>query len=151
MPSCSHVRVISNKGVNTVPKAVLVWPALRYILDTDQYRCTVSGLSLLYIYIYVCVCVCMYMYVCVYIIINIKVYHKTFHQFRTNYSWFQTLVTIKRKKKKTHNIKNRKLKSYRLVLPEISRYGRYGRYLNRYEMLIFQYRYIYWYDTYQPV
>ena len=88
MPSCSHVRVISNKGVNTVPKAVLVWPALRYILDTDQYRCTVSGLSLLYIYIYVCVCVCMYMYVCVYIIINIKVYHKTFHQFRTNYSWF---------------------------------------------------------------
>ena len=29
------------------------------------------------------------MYVCVYIyiIINIKVYHKTFPQFRTNYSW----------------------------------------------------------------
>ena len=70
MPSCSHVKVISNKGVNTVPKAVPVWPALRYILDTDQYRCTVSGLSLLYIYIYiyVCVCVCMYMYVCVYIL-----------------------------------------------------------------------------------
>ena len=80
----SHVKVISNKGVNTVPKAVPVWPALRYILDTDQYRCTVSGLSLLYIYIYIY----MYMYVCVYIIINIKVYHKTFHQFRTNYSWF---------------------------------------------------------------
>ena len=144
MPSCSHVKVISNKGVNTVPKAVPVWPALRYILDNDQYRYTVSGLSLLYIYIYVCICVC------VYIIINIKVYHKTFHQFRTNYSWFQTLVSIKRKKKK-HNIKNRKLKSYRLVLSEISRYGRYGRYLNQYEMLIFQYRYIYWYATYQPV
>ena len=26
--------------------------------------------------------------VCVYIIINIKVYHKTFPQFRINYSWF---------------------------------------------------------------
>ena len=40
------------------------------------------------------------MYVCVYIyiIINIKVYHKTFPQFRTNYSWFYTLVSIKRKK-----------------------------------------------------
>ena len=147
MPSRSHVRVISNKGVNTVSKVVPIWPALRYILDTDQYRCTVLGLSLLYIYIYIYIYVCIC--VCVYIIINIKVYHKTFHQFRTNYSWFQTLVSIKRKKK--HNIKNRKLKSYRLVLPEISRYGRNGRYLNRYEMLIFQYRYIYWYATYQPV
>ena len=34
--------------------------------------------DILYIYMYVC------MYVC--IIINIKVYHKTFPQFRTNYS-----------------------------------------------------------------
>ena len=81
MPSRSHVRVISNKGVNTVSKAVPVWPALRYILDTDQYRCTVLGLSLLYIYIYMYV----YLFVCLYIIINIKVYHKTFNQFRTNY------------------------------------------------------------------
>ena len=32
--------------------------------------------------------VCMYVCVCVYIIINIKVYHKKFPQFRTNYSWF---------------------------------------------------------------
>ena len=37
-----------------------------------------------YIYIYMYVCVCVY----IYIIINIKVYHKTFPQFRTNYSWF---------------------------------------------------------------
>ena len=43
----------------------------------------------------VCVCVC----VCVCIIINIKVYHKTFSQFKTNYSWFYTLVSIKWKKK----------------------------------------------------
>ena len=43
--------------------------------------------------------VCVYIYI--YIIINIKVYHKTFPQFRTNYSWFQTLVSIKRKKKNT--------------------------------------------------
>ena len=53
---------------------------------------------------YVCVCVC----VCVGVIINIKVYHKTFPLFKTNYSWFKTLVSIKRRKKK-HNIKNRKL------------------------------------------
>ena len=52
--------------------------------------------------------------VCIYIIINIKVYHKTFPQFRTNYSWFYTLVSIKKKKK--HNIKNRKLKSYHCIL-----------------------------------
>ena len=58
----------------------------------------------IYIYIYMYVCVC------VYIIINIKVYHKTFPQFRTNYSWFYTLVSIKREKK------NRKLKSYHCIL-----------------------------------
>ena len=64
------------------------------------------------IYIYICmyVCVC----VCVCVLINIKVYHKIFSQFRTNYSWFQTLISIKRKKK--HNIKNRKLKSYHCIL-----------------------------------
>ena len=56
------------------------------------------------------VCMCVY----IYIIINIKVYHKTFPQFGTNYSWFKTLVSIKRKKK--HNIKNRKLKSYHCIL-----------------------------------
>ena len=32
-------------------------------------------------------------------------YHKTLSQFRTNYSWFWTLASTKRKK---HNIKNRK-------------------------------------------
>ena len=36
----------------------------------------------MYVCIYECVCVC----VCVCIIINIKVYHKTFSQFKTNYS-----------------------------------------------------------------
>ena len=61
----------------------------------------------IYIYIYTCVCVC--------IIINIKVCNKTFPQFRTNYSWFWTLVSIKRKRKK-HNIKNRKFKSYYCIL-----------------------------------
>ena len=40
------------------------------------------------------------------VLINIKVYHKTLPQFRTNYSWFYILASIKRKKK--HNIKNRK-------------------------------------------
>ena len=38
------------------------------------------------------------MYVCVCVIINIKFYHKTLPQFKTNYSWF-TLVSIKYKKK----------------------------------------------------
>ena len=40
------------------------------------------------------------------VLINIKVYHKTLPQFRTNYSWFYILASIKRKKK--HNIKNKK-------------------------------------------
>ena len=40
------------------------------------------------------------MCVYIYIIINIKVYYKIFPQFKTNYSWFKTLVSIKRKKKK---------------------------------------------------
>ena len=48
---------------------------------------------------YVCVCVYIYVSVYIYIIINIKVYHKTFPQFRTNYSWFYTLVSIKWEKK----------------------------------------------------
>ena len=33
----------------------------------------------MYVCMYVCVCVCVY----IYILINIKVYHKTFPQFRT--------------------------------------------------------------------
>ena len=55
--------------------------------------------------------VCIYVSVYIYIIINIKVYHKTFSQFRINYSWFYTLVSIKWEKKK-----NRKLKSYHCIL-----------------------------------
>ena len=44
--------------------------------------------AIFYIFIYICMYVCMYVYVCVCVcvIINIKVYHKTFPQFRTNYS-----------------------------------------------------------------
>ena len=48
---------------------------------------------------YVCMCVC------IYIILNIKFYHKKFPQFKTNYSWFYTLVSIKRKKKKLESLK----------------------------------------------
>ena len=59
------------KGVNIEPEAVLVWPAVRYISDTGQYRYTVSGLTLffifinIYIYIYICmyVCVCVSIYI----------------------------------------------------------------------------------------
>ena len=47
----------------------------------------------------------MYVSVYIYIIINIKVYHKTFIQFITNYSWFYTLVSIKREKKKIESLK----------------------------------------------
>ena len=80
----------TTKGVNIVPEAVLVWPAVRYISDICQYRCTVSGLPLFFIFINIYIYIYMYVYVCVYIyiIINIKVYHKTFPQSRTNYSWF---------------------------------------------------------------
>ena len=42
--------------------------------------------AILYIYIYIYIYVCMYVSVYIYIIINIKVYHKTFSQFRINYS-----------------------------------------------------------------
>ena len=52
-----------------------------------------------FIYIYIYIYVCMYVSVYIYIIINIKVYHKTFPQLRTNYSWFYTLVSIKWEKK----------------------------------------------------
>ena len=48
------------------------------------YRFGFTTILYIYIYIYVCMYVCMY--VCVYIIINIKVDHKTFSQFKTNYS-----------------------------------------------------------------
>ena len=41
---------------------------------------------------------------CVCIIINIKVYHKIFPQFKTNYSWFQTLVSIKKNKQKAQKL-----------------------------------------------
>ena len=76
------------KDVNTVPEAVPVWPPVRYISDTGQYWCTVSGLPLFFIFININIYICMYVFVYIYIIINIKVYHKTFPQFRTSYSWF---------------------------------------------------------------
>ena len=97
----NYVFLLKIKDVNTVPEAVPVWPPVRYISDTGQYRCTVSGLPLyyIYIYIYIYMYVCMYVSVYIYIIINIKVYNKTFSQFRTNYSWFYTLVSIKWEKK----------------------------------------------------
>ena len=47
----SFIRVVV-KEVNIVPEAVPVWPLVRYISDTDQYRCTISDLSLYYIYIH---------------------------------------------------------------------------------------------------
>ena len=85
--------ILDVKGVNTVLEAVPVWPTVRYISNTDQYRCTVSDLPLFFIFIkniffFYILYLYIYIYVCVYIIINIKVYHKTLPQFRTNYSWF---------------------------------------------------------------
>ena len=56
----NYVFLLKIKDVNTVPEAVPVWPPVRYISDTGQYRCTVSGLPLFYIYIYVCVSVYIY-------------------------------------------------------------------------------------------
>ena len=64
----------------------------------------------MYVCMYVCMCVCVCIYI--YIIINIKVYHKKFPQFRTNYSWFQTLISIKKKK----HTQYKKQKAYKLPL-----------------------------------
>ena len=41
----------NTKGFNTVPDAVPIWPAVRYISDTGQYQYTVSSLSLFFIFI----------------------------------------------------------------------------------------------------
>ena len=54
-----------------------------------MYRFGFTAIFLyLYIYIYIFICMCLCIYIYIYILINIKVYHKTFPQFRTNYSWF---------------------------------------------------------------
>ena len=42
---------VDSKEVNTISEAVPVWPMVRYISNTDQYRCTVSGLPLIFIFI----------------------------------------------------------------------------------------------------
>lgn len=66
------------KVVNTVPEAVPVWPPIRYISDTGQYRCTVSGLPLFYIfniYIYIYIHTHIHTY-----IHKISIYHKTIPQ-----------------------------------------------------------------------
>ena len=94
LPDKQFILDARTKGVNTVSEAVLVWPVVQYISDIYRsilmYHFRFTAILYIYIYIYVCVC----------IIINIKIYHKTLSQFRTNYSWFQILVSIKRKKKK---------------------------------------------------
>ena len=99
--------------VSRARESIPYWRLYRFGQQYDIFRIPVYRFgftTIFYICIYICMYVCMYVCVCVCIIINIKVYHKTFPQFRTKYSWFQTLVSIKSKKK--HNIKNRKLKSY---------------------------------------
>ena len=51
--TCTTHSQLLSKEVNTVSEAVLIWPPVRYILDTSQYWCTDSGLPLFYIlYIY---------------------------------------------------------------------------------------------------
>ena len=47
--SCRNL-TIKSKEVNTVLKVVPVWPPIRYISGTGQYRCIVSGLLLFYIF-----------------------------------------------------------------------------------------------------
>ena len=46
------MKVGSIKGVNIVPEVVSVWPMIWYILDTDQYQCTVSDLPLFFTILY---------------------------------------------------------------------------------------------------
>ena len=52
------------------------------------YRFGFTAIFYIYKYIYIYVCMYVFVYIYIYIIINIKVYHKTFPQFKTNYSWF---------------------------------------------------------------
>ena len=47
----SNKILLLTKGVNIVPEAVPVWPAVRFILDTGQYQYIVSGLPLFFIFI----------------------------------------------------------------------------------------------------
>ena len=62
------------KGVNTVPEAVPVWPAVQYISDTGQYRCTVLGLPQFFIFINKYIYIYIYMYVCMYVCMCVCVY-----------------------------------------------------------------------------
>ena len=68
---------IAFKDVNTIPEAVPVWPPVRYISDTGQYRCTVSDLLLFYIFN-------IYIYIYTH---KISIYYKTLPQ--------KSLFTIK--------------------------------------------------------
>ena len=40
------------KEINTILETVPVWPAVRYISDTGQYRCTISDLPLFFTILY---------------------------------------------------------------------------------------------------
>ena len=63
---------VGNKDVNTVLEAVPIWPPIRYISDTGQYRCIVSGLPLFYIFN-----ICIYTHTHTH---KISIYHKTIPQ-----------------------------------------------------------------------
>ena len=52
------------------------------------YHFGFTAIFYIYKYKYIYIYIYMYVFVYIYIIINIKVYHKTFPQFRTSYSWF---------------------------------------------------------------
>ena len=45
-PHVTFSFVVLTKEVNTIPEAVPVWPTVRYISGTGQYRCTVLDLPL---------------------------------------------------------------------------------------------------------
>ena len=51
-PRLRNATPFQTKGVNTVPDAVPVWPAVRYISDTGQYQCTISDLPLFFTILY---------------------------------------------------------------------------------------------------
>ena len=39
--------LLTGKGVNIVPETVPIWLTVRYILDTNQYRCTILNFPLI--------------------------------------------------------------------------------------------------------
>ena len=66
-------------------------------------------------------------------------------------SYHSALTKIQKLQNYNKKIKKKNFFLYRPVRPVLPEIGRYSRYLNWYEMLMFRYRYTYRNGTYRPV